>query len=83
MRIQQEKKKVAQDTVRSEEPVVHAGCWNVETPEAVPNLELPIMNYHAQWFGEVCGSECSLLRRRRWQANPNPTTLDPKPVIKP
>lgn len=48
----QEKKKVAQDTVRSEEPVVHAGCWNVETPEAVPNLELPIMNYHAQWFGE-------------------------------
>ena len=32
--------------------MLHAGTWNVDEPEHVPNLELPVMQYKAQWFGE-------------------------------
>ena len=35
-----------------EEKMLHAGTWNVDEPEHVPNLELPVMQYKAQWFGE-------------------------------
>ena len=28
------------------------GTWHVETPDEIPNLEIPVMNYKSQWFGE-------------------------------
>ena len=33
--------------------MLHAGTWHVETPQDIPNLEIPVMNYKSQWFGEV------------------------------
>jgi len=35
-----------------EEMMLHAGTWHVETPEHIPNLEIPDMGYKSQWFGE-------------------------------
>jgi len=32
--------------------MLHAGTWHVETPQDIPNLEIPVMNYKSQWFGE-------------------------------
>jgi hypothetical protein len=44
----------AGDVLVEEEEVkmLHAGTWNVDEPEHVSNLELPVMQYKAQWFGE-------------------------------
>jgi len=33
-------------------PTLHCGIWHVETPDEIPNLEIPVMNYKSQWFGE-------------------------------
>jgi len=33
--------------------MLHAGTWEVETPDHIPNLEIPVMHYKSQWFGEV------------------------------
>lgn len=40
------------DATMEELKMLHCGIWNVETPEHIPNLEIPVMNYRGQWFGE-------------------------------
>lgn len=32
--------------------MLHCGTWHIETPEDIPNLEIPTMHYKSQWFGE-------------------------------
>ena len=59
---------------QAEAKMLHAGTWLVETPEEIPNLELPIMQYRGQWFGEEklggCWSSASTPLTDEWRGVP-------------